>query len=144
MSKSMAPRRHNPLAEDISTVGGRLRTKSITGKRKSRSEDNANGDGYIDAQSSRKILAIAQDLADEDAEDRRIVAKAAGPNAAFSIDSRFVREEEDEPDYRENEEEWLPDEEAAGEDLDPEDLAIYKKFLPDGDELADFAPAIAN
>lgn len=140
-------RRHNPLEHDIETSGGRLRTKSITGKRKSRSDEGANGDDYIDAKNSRKILAIAQDLADEDASERKAIAKAVTTNSAFDFGSRFADEDEDYESgtkYEDEEEEWLPEEEVAEEDLDPEELAMFKKFLPEGDEFADFAPSIAN
>merc|ERR1712230_41001 len=155
MSKTAMARRHNPLEDDITTAGGRLRTKSITGKRKSRSDENAQGDGYIDAQSSRKILAIAQDLADEDAEDRKLAAAKPGPqsNAAFGFDSRFATDEDaDDQDpglaarYDDDEGEWIPEEEevVAEEEMDPEDMAVYRKFLQDGEELADFTPSIAH
>ncbi|KAK5372460.1 snoRNA-binding rRNA-processing protein [Exophiala xenobiotica] len=154
MSKTAMARRHNPLEDDISTAGGRLRTKSITGKRKSRSDENAQGDGYIDAQSSRKILAIAQDLADEDAADRKLAATKPGSqsNAAFGFDSRFATDEDaDDQDSGvaaryDDEEEWIPEEDevVAEEEMDPEDMAVYKKFLQDGEELADFAPSIAH
>lgn len=152
MSKTATARRHNPLEDDITTAGGRLRTKSITGKRKSRSDDNVQGDGYIDARSSRKILAIAQDLADEDAQGRSpVAAKSVSlSNAAFAFDSRFAGEDEDEAEGERNryedEDEWMPEEEEpmAEDDLDPEDMAVYKKFLQEGEELVDFTPSIAN
>ncbi len=145
-------RRHVPLEDDITTSGGRLRTKSITGKRKSRSDEDAKGDGYIDARSSRKILAIAQDLVDEDAADRQSAgARLVSPtSAAFAFDSRFTGKDEDADEDRgqyDEEEEWMPDEEeevTAGFDMDPEELAVYKKFLQDGEELGDFAPSLAN
>ena len=155
MSKAAAPRRHVPLEDDITTSGGRLRTKSITGKRKSRSDEDTRGDGYIDARSSRKILAIAQDLVDEDAVDRQSAgARLASPtNAAFAFDSRFTGENEDADGGAElrgqydEEEEWIPDDDeevSAENDMDPEEMAVYKKFLQDGEELGDFAPSLAN
>ena len=144
MSKT-ASRHHTTLEQDISTEGGRLRTKSITGKRKSRSDEKAEGDGYIDAQSSRKILAIAQDLADEDAREQKVVAKAISTNPAFDFDSR---QEEDDTENGgaqfDDEEDWLPEDEEQVEDVDPEDMAVYSKFLPEGAEFADFAPSLAN
>lgn len=149
MSKVAPPRRHNPLEDDISIAGGRLRTKSITGKRKSRSDDNSQGDGYIDARSSRKILAIAQDLADEDAADRRTTAKAiTSPSTAFGFDSRFTGEDEDQDDRKyEDEDEWVPEEEggvSVEDDMDPEDLAAFKKFLDKDEDFADFTPTMAK
>ncbi|OQU98994.1 hypothetical protein CLAIMM_04701 [Cladophialophora immunda] len=155
MSKSATARRHVPLEDDITASGGTLRTKSITGKRKSRSDEDTQGDGYIDSRSSRKILAIAQDLVDEDVAERRAAsATLTSPtNAAFGFDSRFAGDDEDENGDAKggnrfyDEEEWIPeDDDAAGpeDDLDPEEMAVYKKFLRDGEELADFAPSIAN
>jgi essential nuclear protein 1 len=111
-----------------------------------------NGDGYIDASSSRKILAIAQELADEDDEERKAVAKAITLNPAFAIDSRFANEE-DGPEggkaaaYDDNDDDdegWMPDEDVAVDDVDPEDMAMYNKFLPKGGEFGDFASSIAN
>lgn len=145
MPKDNTPRHQVALADDITASGGRLRTKSITGKRKSRSEEDGRGDGYIDAQSSRKILAIAQDLAEEDAEERRVTAKVVAPNSAFDITSRIAEnEDEDETLYHDEEEDWLPEEEVVGEDVDPDDLAVYSKFLPEGNEMVDFVPSLAK
>ena len=142
----VASRHHSTtLEQDISTEGGRLRTKSITGKRKSRSDEKAAGDGYIDAQSSRKILAIAQDLAEEDERERKIVAKAISTNPAFDFNSR--QEENDTETggaHVDDEDDWLPEDEEQVEDVDPEDLAVYSKFLPEGAEFADFAPSLAK
>jgi len=140
MSKAATERRHNPLEYDISTSGGRLRTTSITGKRKSRSDENAAGDGYVDKESTRKILALSQQLADEDDTERQHAVKAAAPNAAFGFDSRFADEEEKDADpekYEDEEADWMPEEEVVqADDLDPEDMAVYSKFLPEGDEIA--------
>jgi essential nuclear protein 1 len=155
MSKTVTARRHVPLEDDITTSGGRLRTKSITGKRKSRSDEDAKGDGYIDARSSRKILAIAQDLVEEDAADQHAArSRLVSPtNAAFAFDSRFAGEDGDQNEdmatqgQYDEEGEWMPEDEEEvvdGDEMDPEEMAVYKKFLDDGEELADFAPSLAN
>ncbi|KIX02787.1 uncharacterized protein Z518_08729 [Rhinocladiella mackenziei CBS 650.93] len=151
MSKTATARHHNPLEDDITTSSGRLRTKSITGKRKSRSDENAQGDRYIDARSSRKILAIAQDLADEDAQDRFVNTQSStSTNHAFGFDSRFAGKDEEETDGTrgeyDDEEEWMPEEEGdvAEDDVDPEDMAVYQRFLQSGEELGDFTPSLAN
>lgn len=147
MASTTTMRRHAPLAQDLETAGGRLRTKSITGKRKSRSDEENRGDGYVDARSSKKILAMAQDLADEDSVERS-TKQAKQSNATFEFDSRFV-EDEDDSTYlqgEDNEDAWLPDEEEeiVEDDMDPEELAIYKKFLPEGDELEGFDASLAS
>ena len=73
--------RRNPLADDLATTGP-LRTKSK--KRKVKRDDDS-GDRYVDSRSSRKILKIGQDLADEEqAETGKLL-----PNPAFSFESRF-------------------------------------------------------
>lgn len=152
MSKAAAQRRHNPLEDDITSSGGRLRTKSITGKRKSRSDEDgpeSKSDGYVDVRSSRRILAIAQDLADADAAEQRAKAKTVDASpGAFGFDSRFGEDVEEDkedagPNIRDEKEEWFPEEDVEGEDVDPNDLAVYKKFLSEGEECADFAPSMA-
>ena len=137
-----APRRHHALEDDISTTGGRLRI--TTSKRKSRSEEN--DDGYIDAPSSRKILAIARTLADEDAAERSAQSSANAANPASGVFSilggepdvdggapRYEGEEEAEED------EWMPDEDVEAEDIDAQDLAVYKMFLPERNEIPSLA-----
>jgi essential nuclear protein 1 len=151
MSRTTTSRRHGPLEDDITATGGRLRTKSITGKRKSSSREDTHHHGYVDAQSSRKILAIAQDLASEDAADQQRTRVVSPTNPAFAFNSRFAMEEEGENfmgDERQDEEsEWVPegeDMDGADQDMDLEEMAVYKKFLDDGEELADFAPSLAD
>ena len=145
MSKVNGQRHQVPLADDISAAGGRLRTNTTTGKRKSRSDEDDHGDGYIDARSSRKILAISQSLAEEDAQEKEVATKAAAPNSAFTIASNFGDDEQDDDDQHYDEEgEWLPEEDVPADDLDPEDLAVYSKFLPEGDEIVTFAPSLAK
>ena len=92
-----AARRHNPLAEDI-TSAGHLRTQSSKkGKGKGKSdendEDGENGQRYIDAKMSRKILQIGQELADEDAAEQ-LKNSARPQSSAFEFDTRFEDEEE--------------------------------------------------
>jgi len=144
-----ACRRHNPLADDLSSTA-HLRTKSTTpttGKRKSRSFEE-NGDGYVDALSSRKILAIAQDLAEEDAAERNKIGAASAPNAAFTFDSRIAVEVaggelDSKEEYDGDEVDWMPDEDVEEDDIEPNDLAVYNKFLPQGDQIAAFTPSLA-
>ena len=148
MSATAAQRRHVPLEDDITTASGRLRTKSITGKRKSRPDDDKReNDGYIDARSSRKILAIAQDLADEDAADVRAKARPVPVSpGAFGFDTRFVDEDEgdDLAQVADEEDEWEPEDEEVVEEVDPNDLAIYNKILHGHDMSGDFASSLAN
>lgn len=147
MASAAASRRHNLLSQDIEGFGGRLRTKSITGKRKSRSDEENKSDNYIDARSSKKILSIAQDLADEEAAERQASLTKTQSKNTFEFDSRFGEQPEEEEEYNgieDNEDDWLPDEDVAEEEIDPEELAAYRKFLPEDDEFAGFAPSFAG
>ncbi|KAK5099775.1 snoRNA-binding rRNA-processing protein [Lithohypha guttulata] len=146
MASLASARRHVPLAQDIETAGGRLRTKSITGKRKSRSDEEIKGDGFVDARSSKKILAMAQDLADEESAERS-AAQPRQPKGTFEFDSRFDdNEEEKYPQGGDDEDEWVPEEEeeVVEEEVDPEEMAVYKKFLPEGEEFEGFGSSLAG
>ncbi|TGO89706.1 hypothetical protein BPOR_0097g00100 [Botrytis porri] len=135
MPKAMSPkelarngRRHNPLEADL-TASGPLKTKS--GKRKSRNEEEE--EKFVDSKSSRRILKIGQELADEDEAE----TQAAKPNAAFNFESRFENEvEEDEPEFGEEDgEEWGDDDEVPElVELAPEDRDTFGKFFPENDE----------
>jgi essential nuclear protein 1 len=103
-------RRHNPLADDVLSAG-HLRTKS--NKRKSRA-DEEDGNDYVDAKASRRILQIGQDLAQEDAEEAKATVTISNP--AFDFNSRFDRgnDSDDEPRYG-DEDAWGDEEEEVEE-----------------------------
>ncbi|KAI4264098.1 MAG: hypothetical protein L6R42_000784 [Xanthoria sp. 1 TBL-2021] len=120
---SIKARRHNPLLEDLVATGP-LKEKSK--KRKTKPEDDEQR--YVDDKSSRKILKIGQDLADEVHHE----SKSTPLNPAFDFGSRPGndsgspgRELEDDDD-----EVW-GDAESAGEeqDLDPRDSDLFNKYL---------------
>ncbi|PGH32171.1 essential nuclear protein 1 [[Emmonsia] crescens] len=135
-------RRHVPLADDILSTG-HLRTKSA--KRKSRSDED-DRDHYLDSKTSKKILQIGQDLADEDAEESRVALAAAGikRSTAFDFESRFGAEEEEDGDDdadQYGEEVWGDVEEEIEEvEVDPNDLDTFHKFVPRGEEDPIFNP----
>jgi essential nuclear protein 1 len=115
-----AARRHNPLADDI-TSAGHLRTTSKSGKRKSHNDDDdgldrQHGEGFIDAKASRKILQIGQDLAEEEAAEQKAAQLAGGVqhNKAFDFSTRFGEDEE----YISEDEEKYGEEEWDDEDID--------------------------
>lgn len=107
-----AGRRHNPLADDISSAG-HLRTQSSKKSNRRSSEDNEdgeNGQRFVDAKMSRKILQIGQELADEDAAEQKLArGSEPKPNTAFEFDTRY----EDEPlsdDEKFENDEWVDEE----------------------------------
>ncbi|KAL8904976.1 MAG: hypothetical protein Q9207_002929 [Kuettlingeria erythrocarpa] len=116
--------RHKPLSEDIVATGP-LRTKSK--KRKTRPDDDENK--YVDTKSSRKILKIGQDLADE-VDGESIIQP---PNPAFAFESRFGDEEEAaEVGQDDDEEAWGDEEEDIVEEIeiDPYDVNLFNKLMP--------------
>lgn len=125
---SRQERRHNPLEDDLTASGGILKSKP--GKRKSRHQDE--GDQFVDSKSSRKILRIGQELADEDALEKQVPVR----NSAFDFESRFGEEEGAEDDDRiggiyDDGEAWGDEEEEVEEiELAPDDLEMFSKFFP--------------
>ena len=91
-------RHQNPLADDLIATGP-VHTKAK--KRKVKHTDDGDH-GFVDSKSSRKILQIGQELADEDREAN----KSTPSNPAFTFESRSGNDEAS------DEEQYLPDEEA--------------------------------
>lgn len=138
-SRAAAARRHNPLAEDI-TSAGQLRAQSNK-KGKSRSqgdeEEGENGQRFIDAKMSRKILQIGQELADEDeAETKRAMgAGETKPNPAFDFDARLDEQEmealSDDENVNYENDEWLDEdvENAVREIFYAHDLDMRQRLM---------------
>jgi essential nuclear protein 1 len=121
-------RRHNPLEDDL-TATGILKSKS--GKRKSRHEDEE--EKFVDPKASRKILRIAQELADDE-ESQQNVQQGEKINAAFDLTSRFESSEGDEQ-YEDDGEVWGDEDEVVEEiELDPNDQETFNKFFPADDD----------
>ena len=101
-------RRHNPLSDDLLATAP---TRNKSSKRKAKHDADAE-DNYVDSRSSRKILQIGQELADEEEQE----ARAAAPNPAFSLDSRFQGpSDSEEEDLQDDADEWGDDDEAVEE-----------------------------
>ncbi|KAL4993706.1 Bystin-domain-containing protein [Aspergillus recurvatus] len=138
-------RRHNPLAEDIIGTGHLRTAPSKKSKRKSKVDgDQEDGERFVDAKMSRKILQIGQELADEDAAEQKaargVIAEPA--NRAFDFGSRFEDDDifsDDEGKF--NEDQWDDEEEIEEVEVDPNDLDIFHKFVPRGDEDPIFNPS---
>jgi essential nuclear protein 1 len=106
-------RRHNPLSDDILATGV-LRQKS--GKRKSRPDEDDEA-RFVDPKSSRRILKIGRDLAEEDLQQRQ-EPRTALPNIAFSFESRFSGDVEDiDEDLQYDSEVWADEEEEIAEEV---------------------------
>lgn len=101
-SNSRSNRHSKSLADEIESTG-LLSAKSK--KRKAKCEGDETR--YVDSRSSRKILKIGQDLADEELED----TGTAKPNTTFTFDSRFATEVESDDDAPEGDDDAWGDEE---------------------------------
>lgn len=121
-------RRHNPLEDDL-TATGILKSKS--GKRKSRHGDEE--EKFVDSKASRKILRIAQELADDD-EGQQNIQQGEKISSAFDLSSRFETSE-GEDQYGDDGEVWGDEDEVVEEiELDPNDQETFNKFFPPEDD----------
>jgi essential nuclear protein 1 len=124
--------RHNPLTEDY-LPSQPLKQKSS--KRKKNAKDDDESEHFVDSKSSRKILRIGQDLADEDEQEQN-ARRAPAANPAFAFDSRFDGDEDvEEVGEYDNEEAWgdEEDEEVEEIEIDPSDLETFNRFIPTDD-----------
>ncbi|KAH7150130.1 Bystin-domain-containing protein [Dactylonectria estremocensis] len=121
-------RRHNPLEDDI-VATGLLRDKPS--KKRSKGTNNED-ENFVDSRASRNILRIGRELAEEDNAERA-VPKPTIDN--FGYDSRFDDEADEENKTYDDDEAWGDDDEVVEEiEVDPNDLEMYKKFLPDEED----------
>ncbi|RSL63152.1 hypothetical protein CEP53_004538 [Fusarium sp. AF-6] len=124
---SRQTRRHNPLEDDI-TATGILKNKPS--KRRSHGGDNEE-ENFVDDRASRTILRIGRELAEEE-NAGKVISKPTVD--AFGYDSRFDDEAEDENKVYDDEA-WGDDDEVVEEiEVDPNDLDMYKKFMPDEED----------
>lgn len=120
-------RRHNPLEDDIVATGV-LRTK--TGK-KSKKSDGEQEENFVDSRASRNILRMGRELAEEE-NPTKIVKPTVD---TFGYDSRFDDELEEGNKVYDDDEAWGDEDEVVEEiEVDPNDLDMYKKFLPDDED----------
>lgn len=83
----------------------------------------------MDSKASRKILRIAQGLADEDEAENQVQKS----NPAFDFESRFEDEDDQEP--YEDQEAWGDEEEEVDfDELSPADQAMFAKFMPEQED----------
>jgi essential nuclear protein 1 len=121
-------RRHNPLEHDLTAIG---LLKSKSGKRKSRHEDEE--EKFVDSKASRKILRIAQELADDD-ESQRSIQQGEKINAAFDLSSRLETSDGEEQ-YEDDGDVWGDEDDVVEEiELDPNDQETFNKFFPTEDD----------
>ncbi|PPJ58711.1 hypothetical protein CBER1_03977 [Cercospora berteroae] len=130
-SSSRQERRHNPLSEEYSPTAP-LKQKTSK-KRKSTHEGNSQ-EGYVDSKSSRRILDLGQDLADEDEAERQ-AHRPPVANPAFTFRDEEGEDEEggaEIGDY-DQEEAWASEDEEVEEvEIDPEDNETWNRLMGGG------------
>lgn len=125
-------RRHNPLENDILATG-LLRNKPT--KKKSKSNEPVD-DSFVDSKASRNILRIGRELAEEENAERATFIPEPTIDS-FGYDSRFDDGlDGDEAKTYGDDEAWGDDDDEVVEEIevDPEDLEMYKKFMPDEED----------
>ncbi|KAL5335675.1 Bystin-domain-containing protein [Aspergillus crustosus] len=140
-----AARRHNPLAEDILGTGHLRTAPTKKNKRNSNGEEEQEeGERFVDAKTSRRILQIGQELADEEDAEQKAMrgAKTEQMYRAFDFESRFEDDDvfsDDEEKFNDNQ--WDDEDEVEEIEIDPNDLDMFHKFVPRGDEDPIFNPS---
>ncbi|KAI1426533.1 Bystin-domain-containing protein [Xylaria sp. FL1777] len=134
MPKATTPTsgRRRGLEEEYLVGSGLLKNRPSKSKSKSQQDEEEERDnGFIDARTSRKILDIGRQLAEEDAPAHRPESSTT-TGGAFGFDSRYEGEEQDGP--YEEEDLWADDDDEIIEnvDVDPNDLQTFQQFLPSG------------
>jgi len=126
--------RHNPLAEEY-VPSNPFKQKSAKRQKQARDEDN--GEHFVDSKSSRKILDIGRDLAEEDERENQ-AQRPPVANPAFDFETRLGEDEVEEPaeQYDEDDGAWGSDDDDEVEEIeiDPSDLATFNKFIPTDDD----------
>jgi len=113
--------------EDEYTVGV-LRNRK---RNKSQDKEEEHEENFVDSRTSRKILDIGRQLAEEDAPPPQRSESAS----AFGFDSRF-QDEGDHAELFDGEEAWADDDDDIIEhaDVEIDDLHTFQKFFPGTDE----------
>jgi len=129
-SRGSRPLRHDPLYTSIEEGSGHLRSESnARHKRQPKQEAESQDESYVDAATSRKILALAKEQQQEIAEEDEAAALATAPRTEPSFgtgawsDDAESDDAQDEADY--NEIDW----DEVPEDADPEDLEIFGRYV---------------
>ncbi|KAF2865424.1 Bystin-domain-containing protein [Massariosphaeria phaeospora] len=127
-SPAHEPPRHNPLVDDY--VGSSFKQK----RAKKRSRDEKEGEDFVDSKSSKRILELGRELAEE---DEQRTQRPPATNSAFDFDAARIGEDDgtDETGAQYDDDEAWGDEEDEVEEveIDPNDLATFNKFIPTDD-----------
>lgn len=122
-------RRHNPLENDLLATGVLKNREGRPSKRADRKQ--AEEQAYVDAKSSRKILALSRDLIDEDELKSGANDQDVSAPSGFDFDPSRLEggSDQDEEEYA-NEEAWGDEEDVVEEiEVDAADLDTFNRFI---------------
>lgn len=122
-------RRHNPLENDLLATGVLKNREGRPSKRADRKQ--AEEQAYVDAKSSRKILALSRDLIDEEELKSGANNQDVSAPSGFDFDPSRLEggSNQDEEEYA-NEEAWGEEEDIVEEiEVDAADLDTFNRFI---------------
>ncbi len=127
-TSSSQKRRHNPLEDDLVSTGVLKNREGRPSKRANKKQ--AEEQAYVDAKSSRKILAMSRDLIDEGELERGAQATTTSAPSAFDFDPSRLEGGSDQEEEFTNEEAWGDEEDVVEEiEVDAADLETFNRFI---------------
>ncbi|KAA8911807.1 hypothetical protein TRICI_003704 [Trichomonascus ciferrii] len=140
-----AKQRHDPLHVELDHGNGILTQKNKRAKKQARKgEEEDAGQGYVDASMSRKILSMAKEQQREIDEEEGTATKKPSRGRFTSLEDDEEAWEDEEGDYYSDEAEDEDDFEEYHEieelEVDPEEEALFNKYMGRGGEDEDEGP----
>ncbi len=130
-SPAQRDQRHNPLAEEYAPSDPWA--NKPTKRQKRVKEDKSDEQNFVDAKSSRRILDIGRELAEEDEREKQ-VQRPKDASRAFDFETRIGENgplDESTEQFDDDDEAWGDEEDDVEEvEIDPNDLAAWNKFIP--------------
>lgn len=124
--------RHDPLHVELCEQNGILRTQAKSKKSRSqrtRDDEEEEQPGYVDAGLSRKILQIAKEQQEEIANEDELEEGTDRFASDFTVDDETTTGRFYDGDEEEDEEEYEEYEELEDMEVDPEEEALFAKYL---------------
>lgn len=137
-SESRLKQRHDPLHVELAHGNGILRNKSRGKATNQDSDDDEREEKFVDASLSRKILKIAKEQQDE-------IADEEGEESEEDVSNPFmVNDEETVGDWEDEDEEEDYEEYNELDDLevDPEEDALFSRYMNNGEGPVNLADKI--
>lgn len=133
-----AKQRHDPLHVELNHGDGILTQKNKRAKKQvQKDRGDENGQGYVDASMSRKILSMAKEQQKEVDEEEGIVRRPAKFSSLDDDEEAWEDEEEYYSDEAEDEDDFEEYHEIEELEVDPDEEALFNKYMGRGEEQDD-------